>query len=49
MIKQKLPALYTNIAVKQYKVYDWMKIDPGKDKLISEKHQDPLETLKMKK
>jgi len=49
MTKRKQPALYTNIAVKQYKLYDWMKINPKKDKLIAENHPDPLETIKNEK
>ncbi len=35
MIKLKQPALYSNIAVKQYKLYSWMKINPERDKLIA--------------
>jgi transposase-like protein len=43
MIKQKQPALYTNIGVKQYKLYYWMKNETKKENLISEKYPDPLE------
>ena len=49
MTKQKQPALYTNIAVKQYKLYDWMKIEIKKENLISEKYPDPLETIENEK
>ena len=43
MTKQKQTALIRYFGVKQYKLYDWLNINLKKDKLIPEKHQDPLE------
>lgn len=49
MTKRKQPALYTNIAFKQYKLHDWMKVNLEKDKLIAENHPDPLKTIENEK
>lgn len=43
MIKQNQTALNSYFGVKQYKLYDWVNINLKKDKLIPEKHQDPIE------
>ena len=49
MTKQKQTALNTFFGVKQYKLYDWVNINLKKDKLIPEKHQDPLENTEKSK
>lgn len=49
MTKQKQTALNSFFGVKQYKLYDWMNINLKKDKLIPEKHQDPIENSEKSK
>ena len=49
MTKQKQTALNSYFGVKQYKLYDWMNINLKKDKLIPEKHQDPIENTEKPK